>query len=109
MEIPQRSAEFDLYTRRQLQKVESAAIRIFRTAERQPGSVPSETSPPMYVYSFRITRDGRVWYLSNIDPGAVFVEFGAHAGGKTRVLGYSPMRKGMDAVAAAYGGGVPDG
>lgn len=38
--------------------------------------------------------------ISNDDFTAGWVEFGAHAGGKTRVLGYHVMTRAMEAVAA---------
>lgn len=58
----------------------------------------SETTPPKYVNSFELSKGVRKWHFKNTDPGALLVEFGALAGGNTRVLGYSPMRKALDSL-----------
>lgn len=56
----------------------------------------SETTPPKYLASFRTRKieraKGIVWRAINIDPGAAWVEYGAHAGGKTKVLEYASYR-----------------
>lgn len=59
----------------------------------------SETSPPKYLESFSAvkTSDGN-WAVVNDDPGAAWVEFGAHAGGRTPVLKYAPLRTAVDNV-----------
>lgn len=58
----------------------------------------SQTSPPKYLDSFGWRKDPDGWVVFNDDPGAIFVEFGAHAGGETPVLKYAPMRKALDVV-----------
>lgn len=56
----------------------------------------SETTPPKYAESFVVTKTRHAngsftWEVRNFDPGAQFVEYGAHAGGRTAVLGYRPL------------------
>lgn len=55
------------------------------------------TAPTFYVKSFKIRRIRRgaiaAWQAYNDDPTALWVEFGAHAGGKTPVLKYRPYGK----------------
>lgn len=65
----------------------------------------SATTPPKYLGSFVVTRilgpNGSFsWEVRNTDPGAQFVEWGAHAGGRTPVLGYRPMTTAL--VAAGF-------
>jgi hypothetical protein len=59
----------------------------------------SETSPPKYVLSFRLQRVKALkhydWRVVNNDPAAIWVEFGAHAGGRTLVLRYFPMTEAL--------------
>lgn len=55
-----------------------------------------------YLGSFEIKRRGKNYIVTNTDDTAFWVEFGAHAGGKTPVLGYAPLRRGIDAVASTH-------
>jgi hypothetical protein len=86
-----------------LDEIEAEAKRIFSLRRKLDGHNDSETSPPSYVMSFRKRRMAKSWRLLNIDPGAMWVEFGAHAGGKEFVLGYRPMGIALDVVAARHG------
>ena len=67
----------------------------------------SETTPPKYLASFKLRKIRRVqgfsWRVINDDPAWHLVEFGAHAGGKTFVLRYRPLARGLDIVGAASG------
>lgn len=67
----------------------------------------SETTPPKYIDSFKKVKfrrgfvkgkPGFKWRVVNVDPAAVWVEYGAHAGGKTPVLGYRPLTVALSAV-----------
>ena len=61
----------------------------------------SETTPPKYIGSFFTRRiSNGVHQYGNDDPGWVWVEYGAHAGGETEVLDYRPLGKSLDALAA---------
>lgn len=52
-----------------------------------------------YVSSYVVEQDGRSTYVGNDDDTSFWVEFGAHAGGKTAVLGYAPLRRAIDVAA----------
>lgn len=53
-----------------------------------------------YFFSFEVKhQDGRV-FVVNTDDTWFWVEFGAHAGGKTEILGYAPMRRALDVLAS---------
>lgn len=61
----------------------------------------SETTPPKYLASFYKRKVGGVrWRIGNNDPAAVWVEYGAHAGGETFVLAYRPLTTGLVTRAA---------
>lgn len=65
----------------------------------------SETTPPKYVRSFSIAkvaraRRGYAWEARNNDPAATWVEYGAHAGGKTLVLRYYPFTTAIKTLGA---------
>lgn len=66
----------------------------------------SETTPPKYLESFNLRKVRKAasfaWRVVNEDPGGLWVEYGAHAGGKTFVLRYRPMGRGLDIVAARH-------
>lgn len=53
-----------------------------------------------YVSSFEVhvLKDSAVVY--NPDSETIWVEYGVHAGGKTPVLGYAPLRRAIDAEAS---------
>lgn len=53
-----------------------------------------------YLGSFEIKRRGKHFIVTNTDDTAFWVEFGAHAGGKTEVLGYAPLRRSLDTLAS---------
>lgn len=55
----------------------------------------SQTTPPKYVNKFNVRKLQRarlIYRSENTDPAATWVEYGAHAGGKTKVLEYAPYR-----------------
>lgn len=54
-----------------------------------------------YVSSFVVEMEGRSALVGNTDDTSFWVEFGAHAGGVTPVLGYAPLRRAVDAAASA--------
>lgn len=95
-----RSPRYHRNASRKLTQMRARAIQIF---ESQVKTAPenwrsSETSPPRYAASFRIERRGAKWILKNIDPGALWVEFGALAGGTTPVLKYRVFAKTVDSM-----------
>lgn len=53
-----------------------------------------------YLNSFEVYRSGNSYIVYNGDHTAFWVEFGAHAGGKTAVLGYAPLRRAVDVIAS---------
>lgn len=99
MNVAERSPKMEAYTRKRLRLLKAAAIQHYLSRAKNEGRV-SETSPPRYVRSFRIAGSRGKWVLWNDDPGALWVEFGAHAGGVTEVLKYSPLRHAIDIVAS---------
>lgn len=76
------------------------AIEVYYERKHDVPWRPSNTSPPKYVESFVVRKVGRNWRLVNEDPGAVWVEFGAHAGGVTPILKYAVMREALDRLEA---------
>lgn len=60
----------------------------------------SETTPPKYLGSFftRRIKNG-VHQYGNDDSAWVWVEYGAHAGGRTEVLDYRPLGRSIDRLA----------
>lgn len=55
-----------------------------------------------YLDSFEVEETKRGYIVRNTDREAFWVEFGAHAGGKTPVLGYAPLRKAIDVVSSEF-------
>lgn len=85
-------------------EIKDAAIAVFSGSQRWDNEWRlSETTPPKYIKSFKIRKLKRIrglaWKVVNEDPGAVWVEFGAHAGGETFVLRYRPLGRAIDIVA----------
>lgn len=98
------SPEFHHLVHDRLDEIEAEAKRIFAMSRRMRHFEESQTSPPRYVRSFSKRRMAKSWRLINNDPGAMWIEFGAHAGGKEFVLGYRPMGRALDIVANRHGG-----
>lgn len=98
------SQDLDRYVENRAQEINKAAAAVF-TAEEKKGNEwrTSETTPPKYLASFK-TRKNRLaqgrysWLAINDDPAALWVEVGAHAGGKTLVLKYRPFGRALDLV-----------
>lgn len=70
------------------------------------------TTPPPYADSFFVKKQGTSkgkdftgFIIGNSDPVSVLVEYGAHPGGNqdVSVLGYSPLRRALDAAASNSG------
>lgn len=84
------------------------AKRIFNIQQRHDNEWrTSETTPPKYIQSFRLRRvrnlrAGPGYRVINDDPGALWVEFGAHAGGKTFVLKYRPLGRALTIVGGRH-------
>lgn len=90
-----RSNEVDRFVKKTAQKIIRNARIIFLSQVKHTHGV---TIPP-YADSFKLNRLRRgVWQVLNTDPAALWIEFGAHAGGKTKVLAYRPLGKAVDAV-----------
>lgn len=92
--------KYSKYAKEQAGKLRGYAIDIYHAREKGGPWRPSNTSPPKYVESFVIRKVGRNWRLVNEDPGAVWVEFGAHAGGVAPILKYAVMRTALDRLEA---------
>lgn len=102
--LADRSPVLDAMLREHAQEIMNKAKAVFRS--RQIASNEwrrSETTPPKYLQSFHIERirdiNGFSWIVVNDDPAAAWVEWGAHAGGRTAVLGYRPLRTALLAQA----------
>ena len=94
--------------KRRAEEIIDAAKSVFIASQRLDNEWRlSETTPPKYLASFKLRKIQRIrgfaWRASNDDPGWHFVEFGAHAGGKTFVLRYRPLARGLDIVGASHG------
>lgn len=94
--------------RRKAIEVVEAAKAVFDISQRWDNeSETSQNTPPKYRESFyveRMNQPGVVYHAGNSDPGWNMVEYGAHAGGKTFVLRYRPLARGLDIVAARHAG-----
>lgn len=104
-QVARDSAQLQALTKRKAEQVCDVARDIFNASQRGDNELrTSETTPPKYVFSFQVvfvpTPVGWRWEARNDDPGAVFVEYGAHAGGETAVLRYRPLGRALDIVAA---------
>lgn len=96
----------DEYVHAKAEEIKHTAQAVFISRQRDDNEWRlSETTPPKYLASFKLRRIKTVrafkWRLINDDPGAIFVEYGAHAGGRTFVLRYKPM---TTALGIAAGG-----
>ncbi len=95
LEVLDMSTAYHTFARRRCELLKETAIQVFDLQVIGPWR-RSPTSPPRYRESFVVRRRGRNWLLINTDPGALWVEFGAHAGGVTEVLKYRPLRTAVD-------------
>lgn len=55
-----------------------------------------------YAHKFYVERRGTFYRAGNATPHSVWVEFGAHAGGKTAILNYAPLRTAVDIVSSYH-------
>lgn len=86
------SPEAQRYTKGRAERIIEIAIGIFLEERELVESVT-------YIRSFSLRKIRRGYRIHNDDKTAVWVEYGAHAGGKTPILGYAPIRKAIDIVA----------
>lgn len=94
------SPDYRVYVERVANEIENEAQRVFRARENKTNQGrTSETTPPKYLESFTTEWRGQTLFLINEDPAANWVEFGAHAGGKTPVLKYRPLGTALEIVA----------
>src|SRR5690554_2228926 len=101
LRIAQDSPSYDAYARAKAIELRDTAIMVFNTQQVRFNEFrTSETTPPKYVTAWEIKREGAVHYLINTDRSAMWVEFGAHAGGETPVLRYKPLTRALDIVSA---------
>lgn len=101
LRIAQDSLSYDAYARAKAIELRDAAIMVFNTQQIRFNEFrTSETTPPKYVTAWEIKREGAVHYLINTDRSAMWVEFGAHAGGETPVLRYKPLTRALEIVSA---------
>lgn len=100
------SPELNSMCKRNADEIKRRAIAVF--AARQVTTNEwrtSVTTPPKYITRFVVARipgpnGSFLWEVRNTDPGAQFVEYGAHAGGRTPVLGYRPLTTALLATGA---------
>jgi hypothetical protein len=95
------SSKTDAVVKFHAEKIAASARLIFQSIERKDNEWRvSETTPPDYAKSFVVKKMAMArWVVANTDPAAIWVEYGAHAGGRTFVLGYRPLTKGLQANA----------
>jgi hypothetical protein len=99
------SSEMNELLRNNAREITIKARAIFVSRNRKDNEWrTSETTPPKYVNSFAIERlnkgDTFSWIAKNTDPAAAWVELGAHAGGRTFVLRYYPLKLAVQAQGA---------
>lgn len=77
------------------EEVKAAAIEVYLSQRHLPDHNE-------YVTSFSIEEhpEKPSYIVKNTDRHWFWVEFGAHAGGKTPVLGYAPFRRAIDIVSS---------
>jgi hypothetical protein len=87
----------DQVVKRHAVAIAERAKVVFQSIERKDNEWRiSETTPPDYAKSFKVFKLRQARYIvANTDPAAIWVEYGAHAGGRTYVLGYKPLTKGL--------------
>lgn len=90
------TGKYERYAKHQMERLRELAIEVFEEQEVPGPRRESNTSPPWYVEVFVIRKIGLNFRLVNRDPGAQWVEWGAHAGGVTPILKYKPMRTALN-------------
>ncbi|WP_143194179.1 hypothetical protein [Micromonospora sp. CB01531] len=100
VQIINTTGKYEKYAKGQLRRLREIAIEIYHDREVGGPWRKSNTSPPKYVEVFVIRKYGMNYRLVNRDPGAQWVEWGAHAGGKVAILKYAPMRTALDRLEA---------
>ena len=91
------SPELSREVREKAQGISIKAQAVFRARQHMSNEWRlSETTPPKYIRSFKLERlqkaKGYSWVVVNTDPAAAWIEYGAHAGGRTFVLRYYPLK-----------------
>lgn len=83
-------------------KMKGIAIAVFVSQDRV---TKHGVTPPPYLASFRIDKVRGKFRLTNDDPAAFWVEFGAynHDAGHARILKYKPLSRAIDALGAGDG------
>lgn len=95
------SSGYHEFARSKAQELQETATQVFNSEQLQNNAGrTSETTPPKYLQSWEIFRDGDNWYLRNTDRSAMWVEFGAQAGGHTHVLEYRPLTRAIEIVSS---------
>ena len=86
----------ELVLQKKLLEIKGVAIAIFQSQVRHTHGI----TYPMYVSSFRIDKIPGRWRLTNDDPAAFWVEFGAYLHHPThpRILKYHPIMRAVDVV-----------
>lgn len=95
------SSGYHSYARSKAKELEKVAKEVFNAEQvKNNQGRTSETTPPKYLESFEIDNEKSVYFLRNTDRSAMWVEFGAHAGGETYVLEYRPLTRALEIVAS---------
>lgn len=95
-----KTSGYHSYAVSRAEALKDAAEAVFKAQEETHNQGrTSETTPPKYLRSWKIEREGDDVFLTNEDPAAMWVEFGAHAGGETPVLRYKPLTRALEIVA----------
>lgn len=80
-------------------ELKARAIKVYVRQVRHPN-----TEAPYYISSFHIVpvrgKDIKGFRFSNTDPTWLWIEFGAHAGGKTKILRYKPITTALQEMGA---------
>lgn len=100
------SRPLNVMVSRKAHDINRAAATAFRTRQIISNEMDmSQTTPPKYIREFRVRKIQRAksysWIALNEDPAAEWVEYGAHAGGRTLVLRYRPYTIALEKVAMA--------
>lgn len=102
------SQELNELLKAKAQEINEIAADIYLVQKVKTREVPSKDTPPSrYIDSFKTKRVNMLnsrksyeWIAFNDDPQASWIEFGAHAGGKTLVLKYRPYGRAVDILRA---------
>lgn len=93
------SPQYKEMSRKIAQRILETAKAIYVSQSKGRGEPPH-----FYAESFRLewNPETLAWRVINDDPVWMWVEYGAHAGGKTAVLKYRPLGRALDVIVGEH-------